>query len=55
MIDLAKFITEKLKVTTSRSQGDISIVRLLYFLLWFYDVDSKYELSMEFIKSNQIF
>ena len=50
MIDLAKFITEKLKVTTSRSQGDISIVRLLDFLLWFYDVDSKYELSMEFIK-----
>ena len=50
MIDLAKFITEKLKVTTSRSQGDISVVRLLDFLLWFYDVDSKYELSMDFIK-----
>ena len=50
MIDLAKFITEKLKVTTSRSQGDIYVVRLLDFLLWFYDVDSKYELSMDFIK-----
>ena len=50
MIDLTKFITEKLKVTTSRSRGDISIVRLLDFLLWFYDVDSKYELSMDFIK-----
>ena len=32
MIDLAKFITEKLKVTTGRSHGDISIVRLLDFL-----------------------
>ncbi len=50
MIDLVKFITEKLKVTTSRSHGDISMVRLLDFLLWFYDVDSKYELSMDFIK-----
>ena len=50
MIDLAKFITEKLKVTTSRSHGDISIVRLLDFLLWFYDADSTYELSMDFIK-----
>ena len=50
MIDLAKFITEKLKVTTSRSRGDISVVCLLDFLLWFYGVDSKYELSMDFIK-----
>ena len=50
MIDLAKFIAEKLKVTTSRSLGDISVVRLLDFLLWFYDVDSTYELSMDFIK-----
>lgn len=50
MIDLAKFITEKLKVTTSRSRGDISIVRLLDFLLWFYDVNSGYELSMDLIK-----
>ena len=48
MIDLTKFITEKLKVTTSRSRGDISVVRLLDFLLWFYGVDSKYELSMDF-------
>ena len=50
MTDLAKFIIEKLKVTTSRSRGDISIVRLLDFLLWFYDADSTYELSMDFIK-----
>ena len=50
MIDLTKFITEKLKVTTSRSHGNISIVRLLDFLLWFYDVNRVYDLSMDFIK-----
>jgi hypothetical protein len=50
MIDLTKFITEKLKVSTKRrSHGDISVVRLIDFLMWFYDVDSAYALSMDLI------
>lgn len=50
MIDLSKFIIEKLKVSTKRrSHGDISVVRLLDFLKWFYDVNHDYELSIDLI------
>jgi hypothetical protein len=50
MKQLNNYILEKLKVSVKgRSDGDISVVRLLDFLMWFYDVDSTYELSMDLI------
>jgi hypothetical protein len=50
MKTINNFILEKLKVSAKgRSDGDISVVRLLDFLMWFYDVDSTYELSMDLI------
>lgn len=50
MKQLNNYILEKLKVSAKgRSDGDISVVRLLDFLMWFYDVDSTYELSMDLI------
>jgi hypothetical protein len=50
MKTINNFISEKLKVSTKRrSGGDISVVRFLDFLLWFYDVDRVYDLSMDFI------
>ena len=50
MKTINNFISEKLKVSTKRrSSGDISVVRFLDFLLWFYDVDRVYDLSMDFI------
>ena len=50
MKTINNFISEKLKVSTKRrSNGDISVVRFLDFLLWFYDVNNTYELSMDLI------
>ena len=54
MIDLTKFIIEKLKVSTKlRSHGDISVVRLFDFLKWFYDVENEYELSIVLMKMDK--
>ena len=47
MIDLAKFITEKLRVT--KSSNNETIVKFLDFLKWFYDVNHDYELSIDLI------
>lgn len=47
MIDLTKFITEKLKVTTKTNNG--TVVKFVDFLKWFYDVNHDYELSIDFI------
>lgn len=47
MIDLTKFITEKLRVTTNTNKG--TVVKLIDFLKWFYDVDHDYELSIDLI------
>lgn len=47
MIDLAKFITEKLRVT--KSSNNETIVKLVEFLKWFYDVTHDYELSIDLI------
>lgn len=50
MKQINRYILEKLKVSTKRrSRGDISVVRLIDFLMWFYDVNSTYELSMDLI------
>lgn len=50
MKQFKRYIFEKLKVSTKRrSHGDISVVRFLDFLLWFYDVDRAYDLSLDFI------
>lgn len=47
MIDLTKFITEKLKVTTNTNKG--TVVKFIDFLKWFYDVNHDYELSIDLI------
>ena len=47
MIDLAKFITEKLRVTKNTNNG--TVVKLVDFLKWFYDVNHDYELSIDLI------
>lgn len=47
MIDLAKFITEKLRVT--KGSNNETIVKLVDFLKWFYDVTHDYELSIDLI------
>lgn len=47
MIDLTKFIVEKLRVTTNKNHG--TIVKFLDFLKWIYDVNHDYELSIELI------
>lgn len=47
MIDLTKFITEKLKVTTKTNNG--TVVKFVDFLKWFYDVNHDYELSIDLI------
>jgi hypothetical protein len=50
MKQINRYILEKLKVSTKRrSHGDISVVRFFDFLLWFYEVDNAYELSMDLI------
>lgn len=50
MKTINNFISEKLKITTKRrSHDDISVVRLIDFLMWFYDVNNTYELSMDLI------
>ena len=49
MIDLAKFITEKLRVTKTKSSNNETIVKLVDFLKWFYDVNHDYELSIDLI------
>lgn len=49
MIDLAKFITEKLRVTKTKSSNNETIVKLVEFLKWFYDVTHDYELSIDLI------
>ena len=47
MIDLTKFITEKLKVTTKTNKE--TVVKFIDFLKWFYDVNHDYELSIDLI------
>lgn len=47
MIDLTKFITEKLKVTTNTNKE--TVVKFVDFLKWFYDVNHDYELSIDLI------
>lgn len=47
MIDLAKFIIEKLRVTKNTNNG--TVVKLVDFLKWFYDVTHDYELSIDLI------
>lgn len=47
MIDLTKFIIEKLKVTTNINKE--TVVKFIDFLKWFYDVDHDYELSIDLI------
>lgn len=47
MIDLTKFITEKLRVTTRTNKE--TVVKLIDFLKWFYKVNHDYELSIDLI------
>ena len=47
MIDLTKFIIEKLKVTTNTNKE--TVVKFIDFLKWFYDVNHDYELSIDLI------
>lgn len=47
MIDLKKFIIEKLRVTNRTNKE--TVVKFIDFLKWFYDVNYGYELSVDLI------
>jgi hypothetical protein len=52
MIQLNTYITEKLKIASKRSKGNISFVILSDFLKWLFDVKEDYELSIDLINES---